>query len=196
MNREEGNEAKDDERSTSLIIIRITDIPSRGLEVADHLDCEALNARMNEAPENDIRFLTAPTFALRIKPEIAGAELRGSIEASYEQPCGRCLQLIERTIRQDLLITLKAKSHRPGIDRATSSSEWDDDIGIVYFDGEQIDLEEILQESLILSINPFESEHPKCPGPPTHRGHTSDDSSERKPTLGDLLKDLKVGTDS
>ena len=178
-------------RSRSLITIRITDIPSRGLEVADHLQLTALNSRMNEAPDNDVEFLSPPRFSIRIKPELAGAELQGTIKAHYKQPCGRCLQPIEREISQQLSIVLKEKSKRPGIDRATSSSEWDDDIGIVYFDGEQIDLEEILQESLILSINPFENGHSDCLGIPSYDDNNPDSISDVKPTFGDLLKDLQ-----
>ncbi|MCB0320957.1 MAG: DUF177 domain-containing protein [Bdellovibrionales bacterium] len=147
-----------------MITIRITDIPAQGLEVNDVLSIDLLNQRMNEAPDNDIVFTGAAPFSLKIKPEIGGAELRGTISASFMQPCARCTELTSQSISQDIRLTLKAKSLRPGIDRSTTGEEWEDGIGVIYFDGDHIDVEDILQETLILSINPFNSAHPDCPG--------------------------------
>lgn len=172
-----------------MIRIKVTDIPTRGLSIEDSLPLDHLNKRMNEAPDNDVTFIESVQFSIHIKPEIAGAELKGHIQAKYEQPCGICLKEIVRELDQELSLTLKAKTLRPGVDRATSSEEWEDDIGIVYFDGEHIDLEEILQETLILGISPFNNNHPNCTGLPEGAPQPE---QEKKVTLGDLLKNARM----
>lgn len=90
-----------------MITIRITDIPAQGLEVNDVLSIDLLNQRMNEAPDNDIVFTGAAPFSLKIKPEIGGAELRGTISASFMQPCARCTELTSQSISQDIRLTLQ-----------------------------------------------------------------------------------------
>lgn len=138
---------------------------------------------MNEAKGNDIVFLIAPVIDVHLRPEKGGIELSGSVQSRYSQPCSRCLEEVETEISTKLQVTLKAKDSRPGVDRLTTSAEWADGIGIVYYDGEHIDLEDIVQESLILGLSPFGPEHPSCKGVPSLGGEKED-----KPTLGDLLK--------
>ncbi|MCI5065595.1 DUF177 domain-containing protein [bacterium] len=171
-----------------MIEIRVTDIPSRGLEISDRLSLSALNARMAEAPDNDVIFTEEPRFSIKITPEIAGAEVKGQISTAYQQPCGVCLEPLREELSQELQITLKAKSGRPGVDRATSATEWEDDIGIIYFNGEHIDLEEILQENLILAINPFSPREHNCPGIPAEHQESTE---QKNPTLGDLIKNAQ-----
>ncbi len=171
-----------------MVKIRITDIPKEGLEINEELCLDAINSRMNEAPDNDITFIEAPRFSVLIKPELGGAELSGTISTRYKQPCARCLEEISEFLKQELSLTLKAKTKKPGIERPTEATEWDDGIGIVYFDGEHIDLEDILQETLILSLDPFNSAHEGCKGV-VHTG----DEKEEKQTLGSLLEKAMKG---
>ena len=163
--------------------IRLSDLPLTGANITSELPLENLNARMNEAKGNDIVFLKAPVIDIRLRPEKGAIELTGLIQSQYRQPCSRCLEEVETDISTNLQVTLKAKPSRPGVDRLTTSTEWADGIGIVYYDGEHIDLEDIIQESLILGLSPFGPEHPSCKGPPALEGE-----KEEKPTLGDLLK--------
>lgn len=166
--------------------IRVTDLPPSGATIESDLSVENLNARMNEAKGNDIRFLSAPQLSLHLRPEKGGVEVRGTVDSSYAQPCSRCLEEVRTPLHSDIQLTLKPKQSRPGVDRMTTSAEWADDVGIVYFDGEHIDLEDVIQECLILSLSPFGPEHDNCLGVPKHR---SDNQSEEKPTtLSDLLK--------
>lgn len=172
-----------------MVKVRITDIPSHGLQIKDELSLTELNNRMNEAEDNDVKFTESPKFAITIKPEVAGAELTGNITAKYIQPCGICLEEVTHEVSEPLSLTLKAKTKRPGIDRPTSSDEWEDGVGIIYFDGEHIDLEEILQETIILKVNPYDSQHKGCPG---LAEEATDKDNEKKTTLGDLIKNARV----
>jgi uncharacterized metal-binding protein YceD (DUF177 family) len=147
-----------------MITIRLSDIPAQGIEITEVLSLELINNRMNEAPGNDIHFTDPPSFQLKIAPNKGGLILAGTLGAKYSQPCGRCLETVTREISSTLKLTLKPKNERPGVDRETLKEEWLDGVGIVYFHGEHIDLEDILQENLILAISPFNNEHDGCMG--------------------------------
>ncbi|MCB0332844.1 MAG: DUF177 domain-containing protein [Bdellovibrionales bacterium] len=166
--------------------VRLSDIPVEGIIINDTIPLETLNARMNEGPGNDVQFLAPPTVSLTISPRKGSAELSGTVTATYRQNCPRCLEVIDHPISQELNIILKAKELRPGTDRKLSAEEWDDDIGIIYFDGEHIDLEDIVQETLILAIDPLGAPHDGC-----SPMEWKDDPEEEKNTLGKLFQ--KVG---
>lgn len=166
--------------------VRLSDIPQEGIKINDTIPLETLNARMNEGPGNDVTFLAPPSVSLTISPQKGSAELTGTITTTYRQSCPRCLEMIEHSISQEVNILLKAKESHPGRDRKLSAEEWDDDIGIIYFDGEHIDLEDILQETLILAIDPLGAPHDGCTSM-----EWKDDLDEEKNTLGKLFQ--KVG---
>ena len=164
--------------------VRLTDIPSEGLNIKDTIPLSALNDRMDEGPGNDIHFLTDPQVELSVTPQKGGFEILGSIGSRYRQPCARCLEEVEHPIDIDLNLFLKPK------DLATPRSNKEealdnDDIGIHYFTGEHIDLEDLIQETLILSLNPFNSDHQDCPGLELI---SKEEEEGSKNTLKDLFK--------
>jgi len=164
--------------------IRLSDIPTEGLKIKDTIPLSALNARMDEGPGNDIHFLTEPQVDLSIAPQKGGYEIIGSIGSRYQQPCARCLEEVEHPINIDLNLFLKPKD--PAAPRLNEEGgPDDDDIGIHYFTGEHIDLEDLIQESLILALNPFNSDHQDCPGLELI---SKEEEEGSKNTLKDLFK--------
>lgn len=171
--------------------IRLTDIPPEGLNVNDTLSLENINARMNEAPNNDITFTQAPAVEAAVQKEKGGAEVTGKVAAAYKQVCPRCAQEVEHQVEKELSLILKRKESQPGRDRQTSKEEWGDDIGILYFDGEHIDLEDVIQETLILSLSPYGATHDNCKSV-LEGQKKEEDSTEGKTSLGKLLKDAGI----
>lgn len=124
-----------------------------------------------------------------------GAETRGSVNARYRQPCSRCIEGIERDIAIEANLIFKAKpadlANRPP---GEEDEDYIDDVGISYFEGEHIDLESILQETLILSLSIYW--HPpvdrtgKCTVCSLFYNDTSlgKGSPERRTTLGELMQ--------
>ena len=172
------------------ITLRVTDIPVQGLEITESLALDLLNERMNDAPNNDIVFIDTSPFSLMAKTTKGGILITGNISGSYSQPCGRCLEEITHQLDKEISLTLKPKETQPGRERTTTKQEWQDDIGIVYFDGEHIELEEILQETLILSLSPFNSNHNNCPGEQEIEKNNSKNKEEKGTLLGDALKEI------
>ncbi len=169
--------------------VRVSDIPPEGLEIADILPLEALNARMAEGPGNDVFFCFPPQVRLHLFARKGGTEISGSITAKLEQPCTRCLETVSAQFNREIQLFLKPKEDRPGIDRRMNSDEWEDDVGIVYFNGDTIDLEDILQESLILSVSPYDLKHESCLGlSELYSDQEDDEDEESSNKLGALLK--------
>lgn len=128
--------------------VRLSDLPEHGLTINDTIPLAPLNARLNEAPENDIIFLEAPRVELQVQRAAPGARTVGRASTRYRQPCARCLKELEQPLEVPLSFVLKPHN-------LNSFKEEEDDIGIVYFEGDSFDFEDLIQETLILSLSPF-----------------------------------------
>ena len=131
------------------MLIRVTDIPASGLKINETMDLAALNSRLQEGSATDIRFSSAPEVSLLIHRTPSGAQVSGSVKAKLIQPCSRCIKEIEREIEVETNYTLQQLSPRSN----PLTEDQDQDIGLVYFDGEHVELDSTLQESLILGLN-------------------------------------------
>jgi uncharacterized metal-binding protein YceD (DUF177 family) len=135
--------------------IRISDIGPAGLKVNDNIPLEPLNKRMNEAKSNDILFTQKPEVEVLVHKTPNGAQVKGNAKVKYTQPCSLCIKELEREL--DVPINYIFQRRTP-IELSKSKDGEDnylDDIGICYFSGEHIELEELVQESLILSLDHF-----------------------------------------
>lgn len=129
--------------------VRVSDITPDGRTISGTLMLERLNKRMEEGANNEIRFLEAPLFEIRVFGTPQGAEVRGRVTARYRQPCSRCLKEIDQELERELRYVLKPLSSVPeGVDP-------EQDAFAIYYEGEYIDFEDALQETLILGLSPF-----------------------------------------
>jgi uncharacterized metal-binding protein YceD (DUF177 family) len=129
--------------------IRISTISPKGLNVKDSLSLELLNARMNEGRENDIFFTEAPRVDLTVFKTASGAETKGKVKTRFKQPCSRCLDVIERDLEIDTNFILQPLPE----DQTREGGSYEDDVGIIWYEGDRVDLEDAIQEALILSLS-------------------------------------------
>ncbi len=187
--------------------IRIDDLPPEGLTINDSIPLEPLNARMSEGRYKNIVFITSPKVELTVhKTQEGGAETRGKISSRYKQDCGRCADILERDIEVDANFTLlnrpqEEPQHTESDDDEegeTLAKEYIDDVGLIYFEGETVDLEDMVQETLILALSPFWS--PPCDdkgdcslcGLNVSKGFTAGAAADTgKVLFSDLLKKAK-----
>ena len=127
--------------------VRISDIPHDGLSVDALLPVDHLNQRMGEGRNNDIVFLEDPKVEALITRTRTGATFKGELTTSYKQPCARCTDEQE----QQLSVTANLVFHELLGDEA----EPDADVGVYFYRDGAIELEEIIQEQLILELEPF-----------------------------------------
>jgi uncharacterized metal-binding protein YceD (DUF177 family) len=164
--------------------VRISTLPPQGLQVCDSLPLETLNARLNEGHSTDIKFLSPPQANLLALPVGTGATVTGTVTGQYQQDCGRCSDPVPQ--QMEIQVNLIARPRAEG-------SDVEDDIGIVFFDGEHVELGDLLEELLILKLDLFWS-------PPMDESNKCTVCSrqlvkgESKPVnvLGDLLKKAGV----
>ncbi len=138
--------------------MRISDIPHTGLTIEDKLALEPINERMAEGRGQDIRFTVAPEVSLVATKTMTGAELRGTIRTRIAQQCSRCCDPVERQLEIPINTILQSKDEELFGEGDDSSQE--EDIGVLYFKGDHVDLEELLYESLILPLSLYWS--PEC----------------------------------
>lgn len=126
--------------------VRIKDIPAEGLKVTDNLPLDELNARMNEGSSTEFTFLKPPAVRLLISKVGESAEVEGEVSAEYSQGCSLCLESLPRIASVPISFQLRQRRGERGEE---------DDIGMIYYDGDSVDLREVVEECLILSLSLF-----------------------------------------
>ena len=143
--------------------IRLTDIPTAGLTISETIPPDALNERLKVGNDQGFSFVEGLNVSLKVFKTATGAETKGSVTSRYRQPCARCADGVERELVLDTNYILQ---QRPDIIRGHEAEEYEDDIGITYYDGEHIDLDDLIQETIILSLSiywhPDEDKNGNC----------------------------------
>ncbi len=172
--------------------ISLRNLPSDGLDVTGPISKDRLNSRMNESAGNLVEFGTDPIVTLKVYPVLGGAEVRGDVEARYTQPCSRCMEsLSERlTVKISLALKFKTSSSSDSIEEESEAG----DPGLMLCDGDNVNLEEYLQESIIVALPFAGPEHINCPGFAQAVSREIRSNAAPRPTtkLGDLLKKAGV----
>ncbi|MCB0311617.1 MAG: DUF177 domain-containing protein, partial [Bdellovibrionales bacterium] len=122
------------------------------MRIEDTISLEALNSRVKEGPDGegaDIEFTARPKVSLIAERKPQGAEIKGTIATRVRQSCARCLEPVERDLVATLSYYLQHSS------RSSDALEVAHDIGVIFFEGDHVDLEDVLQEALILQLSPF-----------------------------------------
>jgi uncharacterized metal-binding protein YceD (DUF177 family) len=117
---------------------------------------EPLNARMNEGRGNDIEFTKAPEISVQITRTRGGAQVKGAVTTACRQPCSLCSLNLEVPIEVTLDYILKPAPVGTTAEEAKAMA----DSGVMYYQDEQFDLEDLVQEALILSLSPYY--YPEC----------------------------------
>ncbi len=122
--------------------VKLLDISEEGLNINNTIPLAGLSARLNQGGKSDIEFLSDPKLDITIFKKPSGADMSGTATATYHQSCGRCLDRIERVaeVRVDLELVPKPEGARPG------DPAYEDDIGIIFYEDDEIDLAEIVHE--------------------------------------------------
>jgi uncharacterized metal-binding protein YceD (DUF177 family) len=143
--------------------IRLSDIPKTGLPVTETLPRQILNERISGGSDHGIVFTEDLHVNLIVTKSTSGAETKGSVTSRYLQPCSRCAEGLERALE---LKTNYILQPRPEVIKGNEEEQYEDDVGITYYDGEHIDLDDLIQETIILSLSlywhPGEDREGKC----------------------------------
>ncbi len=137
------------------MLVRISDIALTGLKINNTIPLDALNARMNEARDNDITFLEAPQVSVVVSKNASGAEVAGTVKTKYRQPCSWCVKGLERDLEIEISLQLQEKPET--LPRNDPEAEFGllDDVGISYYENDHVELEPLIQEQIMLSLDSY-----------------------------------------
>jgi len=140
--------------------------------------------------------LTEPA-AVRGTVKVAGTEVlvNGHVETRARVECDRCLKQIELLVSADFELEYITGSDYESSDAAALN---EDELSVSVFDGEAIDVDEIVKEQILLAVPTRTLCRPDCKGicpdcgTDRNTGDCSCDTSEVDPRWA-ALKNLKSG---
>jgi uncharacterized protein len=136
--------------------IEILNLPEEGIRLADRRDAQIFAGIKEMMTTDGIEFPTPIEVDLHIWPERDMIKVKGQIGFSVRQACSRCLAVFESPLNQEF--TLRFSRQIPqDVHSADGKEEIEltaDQIGLVFFEGDLIDLTDAIQEQIILAM-PF-----------------------------------------
>lgn len=112
--------------------------------------------------EDDFRVVSDVELAADVeKRERHEAHLEGTLKATLEVPCSRCLEPIVWPV--DVRFELRyvpASQHAGKVEEEVPA----EDLGVAFFEGEQIDLEQLIREQFYLALPMKALCRPDCQG--------------------------------
>jgi uncharacterized protein len=129
------------------MLLALDKIKASPTPLAYHEEATALNARLHEgtAAGDDFRFPGGIDVDLEHYRAGLDVVFQGEIRGEGEGSCGRCLESYRFPYAQQLRVVLAPRA-------AAVDGEEDDDLGLGFFDGEEIDVTGLVVEHAILGL--------------------------------------------
>jgi DUF177 domain-containing protein len=132
-----------------MLVINVARIPPEGLEIKESLQPGEVHL------EEEDNFILAPGGRLECRLERGeddSVHVRGKLSARLALQCGRCLEPFALPVEQDLdLFYLRRRSDEPG-EEEDEVELADRDMVIAYYDGDELDLGEMVREQFFLAV--------------------------------------------
>jgi len=132
-----------------MLVIDLTNIPAEGLEVDADLDSGSLHLAANE------EFTLAEGGRLQGRMTLGQeglVQVTGRVNARLGLSCGRCLEAYDLAV--DGPIELVYLPRDPAVSADENAVGLSDrDMVVAYYEGEQLDLGEMVREQLLLSLS-------------------------------------------
>ncbi|HXJ33891.1 MAG TPA: DUF177 domain-containing protein [Candidatus Eisenbacteria bacterium] len=156
-------------------------------------DAESLNARLHEGGgTDDFRFPAGLGADLRHYRAGLDVVFEGRLRGEAEGTCGRCLEAYRLPFDAPLRVVLAPRA-------SAGEGEGDDDLGLGFYDGEEIDVTGLVVEHAILALPTIPLCREDCRGLCPHCGVNHNlrpctCATETSPRIGGLaaLANLKV----
>jgi uncharacterized protein len=133
--------------------LRIEQIKEEGLSLEFEEKYEMFPVLTEMVDKGDCKFMTPIKTALRAIRISDMIDIKGEINTSVCLPCGRCLQEYETPLKSRFELTYVQR-----IPEAQENEEQEEieisaeDMGLVYFQGEEINLQDGIQEQVVLAF--------------------------------------------
>jgi uncharacterized protein len=145
--------------------IEVHHIPASGLSLEFERPVRDFPGLKALVDNGECQFVDALVVRLNVLPMRDFIRVKGHLEARVRQECGRCLAGFEAPLRSRFTLDYSRKIpqdvHKNGAEGIEVTA---DQIGMIYFEGEEIDFTDAIQEQVILAI-PFNPVcKPECKG--------------------------------
>lgn len=132
--------------------IRIGDIPAAGMTLVDRLEVNQLPAMMALIQQGACFFHTPIEVKLLVAPMAGMFRVEGKLRTSVGLTCSCCLETFDDLLASHFHVTY-TREIPGGTDTSTEAYELhSEEMGLVPFEGEEIDFRNMLQEQIILSL--------------------------------------------
>jgi len=178
--------------------IRIEQIKSEGLQIRFEESPATFPVLAEMAETGECEFaapIKTALSAMRIDDMI---EVEGRIDTRVRLACGRCLNTFETPLSSHFALTYTHLTEDLPADTSQEEVELRaEDMGLVYFEGETIDLHEAIQEQIVMALPLRALCRPDCKGLCARCGHDLNDGvcgCDHRPSNGAFaaLKNLKL----
>ncbi len=132
-----------------MLLIDISRIPPEGQELDEPLDAAVVHV------EDEDEFRLLPGGRLRCHVEIADTvtvHVRGRLTASLEPECGRCLERYQAVIDQELDLFYLPRGVEQPQEQEEDVELGDRELVVGYYEGERLDLGDVVREQLFLGL--------------------------------------------
>lgn len=133
--------------------IRVTDLPAEGVQVTDRIDPRQLPGLV-ALEENDTCVFKGPlTVRLRVIPNAGMFQAEGHIRGTASLTCSRCLALADTPLNNAFMLSFARTIPGDDTDSRSETHELQaEELGVVLFEGDDIDFRDVLQEQVIMAI--------------------------------------------
>jgi uncharacterized protein len=102
--------------------------------------------------EEHARLTEPPEIKGRVQQSGHEVRLRGTIRADAEVDCDRCLKTVAIPVETKFDVTYVPQQDYASLDASTAAELKEEDLSLSVFDGETIDLDELVREQLLLAL--------------------------------------------
>lgn len=132
--------------------IRISDMPATGMTLEEELVVDHLPELMALTRQGECRFQAPIDVKLMISPVVGMYRVEGRLRTRVGLTCSRCLVAFDYALASHFHVTYTRESPRGGEPPTESHELKADEMGLVAFEGDEIDFRDTLQEQVILAI--------------------------------------------
>lgn len=148
--------------------IEVHHIPSNGLSLSAQERADRFASLKQLMDSGECEFVAPVSIDLQVQPMRDYIRVKGRIHTAVRQACVRCAEMFDGPLKSRFTLNYSKEIpmdlHRSGKDGIELTAQ---QIGIIYYEGDEIDFTDALQEQVVLAlpIKPLCSENCKglCP---------------------------------
>ncbi len=133
--------------------IVLAQIPDEGMTRVYEQDARIFSSLKEMIQSGEVAFQAPLRFELSVRRERDMIRVDGRLRAVFVLGCSRCLESFQSRIEQPFTLRYaRPQARNERIERRSDVELDADQIGLSFFEGEEIDLRDALQEQIILAL--------------------------------------------